>query len=303
MICMSKKIGIIGTGSYIENDVNRLGTGQYKCHEYELSAALNALENANLDSTDIDTIIVNSFNEYIAPKNADRLSYLLGAKNALSVNIDTGCSSIVSALIIGKCMIQANESKNILVVFSGNMSDFQQKNMPSSLSFINGSGAIVLREIYSSEGIIDIKSVTKGEYFGLKFIECNVSKNKTKSPQFIYNYLRNSKTMEMYKQESILGPPSLVREIIKNNGYTLHDIDYFIFHQSEITSYWIKELGISEEKVPSIVEGKERANMGFANPLVLLDRLNRNNLLQKHTKIVICVIGLGMNYGVILYEC
>ena len=301
---MSDKIGIIGTGSYIEMSANSFETIHYKCHKYELIAASAALDNANLDPAEIDTIIVNSIDEYISPKNANRLSYLLNTqKDALSFNIDTGCSSIIPAFIVGKCLIQTKESRNILVVFSGNAVDAEKKNISSSAIFLNGAGAVILSKSDSGKGIIDIKMVTKGEYFGLKFLRYNTPKSANdKTPQFLYESVDDSAKLRKYKRESIYGPPNLIKEIIKENGYTLEAIDYFILHQSRITSQWMKELGISDIKVPSITGGTERANMGSANTLVLLDKLNRNNLLHKHMGVIICEIGLGMNYGVILYE-
>ena len=139
---MNKKVGILGTGSYVpENIVDNLyfekildtsdewiktRTGISKrrkardnesASDLATKAAIKAIECANLTPQDIDLIIVTTATpDMTFPSTACLVQENIKAKNAAAFDISAACSVFIYGITIAKQFVQTNMYKNVLVI-------------------------------------------------------------------------------------------------------------------------------------------------------------------------------------------
>jgi len=225
----------------------------------------------------------------------------LGLAPRLALNIDTSCSSAISSLIAGSALVQAGYARSAAVVCSSRGSQVRSE-IPESTPFVDAAGACVLGPTESEAGIIDFEMVTRGEFYGLKTVSIAPSDGTASSEGMVYRTTEDSKLHEAYKSERLEGPPRLILRLLRRNHLAVQDVDLFLFHQSRLRDEWTKRLRLDETRVPAVEHGGRRANLGAASLLYLLDREFGRNNGHRANRILMCEIGLGMNYGVLLYE-
>jgi 3-oxoacyl-[acyl-carrier-protein] synthase III len=178
-----------------------------------------------------------------------------------------------------------------------------KSEIPESTPFVDSVGACVLAPRKRKGGIIDFEMVTRGEFYGLKTVSIAPSDGIASSVSMVYRSAEDSALQGAYKSERLNGPPKLILRLLRRNHLAVQDVDVFLFHQSRLREEWTKRLKLDETRVPAVEHGGRRANLGAASLLNLLDRELRRNNEEQPNRILMCGIGLGMNYGVLLYEC
>ncbi len=81
-------------------------------------AAKKALENAKINSNEIDLIIVgsNTHDYTTGPFTSSLIKKSLGAKNALAIDINIACAGFVYSLEMAQNYINSGKYKNVLIV-------------------------------------------------------------------------------------------------------------------------------------------------------------------------------------------
>ena len=81
------------------------------------AAAKNALDNAGINATDIDLIIVATITpDTLTPATACYVQHNLGAKSALAFDASAACSGFLYGLTTGSKMIESGYCKKVVVV-------------------------------------------------------------------------------------------------------------------------------------------------------------------------------------------
>src|SRR5579863_100761 len=145
---MTCKAKIIGTGSYLPEKiltnldleqmvetsdewiVTRTGIKERRiaeAGEYTSAmgarAAMRAIEDAGLQPTDIDYIIVATLTpDYLFPSTACLIQKEIGAKSSSALYIQAACTGYLYALSLAKALVETKMHKNILIVAAEKLS-------------------------------------------------------------------------------------------------------------------------------------------------------------------------------------
>lgn len=140
-----------------------------------MPAALNALEDAKLQPSDIDLLLgYASISPYATPNALSLLHRQLGLpERAWVVPLNNEFSNFNAGLVMADALIRAGRARNILVVVGGNWTRHVDYHTVQSISAADGAGAAVvgLTTDTSRWQVIDQNTVTKSSYYGSMYME------------------------------------------------------------------------------------------------------------------------------------
>jgi len=256
-------------------------------------AARQALDNSGLEAGAIELIIVaTSSPDYIFPSTASIVQNEIGAAGAMCFDISAACTGFIYALSAAEAYIQSGQFKAALVIGSEVMSsELDWKDRSTCVLFGDGAGAVVL----SSEAC-DFASHT---YFkSVSVLHADGSKGKvlTSGEDFIH-----MDGQEVFKF-AVKKVPESINEVLKKADVPIDDVKYFVLHQANIRiiEAAAKRLGADMNKFPANLE--KYGNTSAASIPILLDEMNRNNILHRGDKIILSGFGAGLSWGSTLLE-
>ena len=96
--------------------------------------------------------------------------------------------------------------------------------------------------------------------------------------------------------------PRCIKQILKKTGLSPDDIKYYILHQANerIIQLISKRLKVDLDKFPMNLD--RYGNTSSASIPILLDELNRNQLLERGDRIILSGFGGGLTWGAVLIE-
>ena len=320
------KVQIIGTGSYLPEKVvsnfdlakivdtsdewisSRTGIKERRISEGEntsdlaTKAALNAIENSNINPEDIDLIVLGTLTpDSFMPSTACIVQKNIGAINATCFDISAACTGFIFALDIATQFIKTGKSRVALIIGSETLSkvvNWEDRN--TCVLFADGAGAAVLKAgdensilaTYSgSEG-------TKGNHLTCDSIPV---KNPYVKEKNIVAVDENCSTIKMDGKEIFKFAVNIIiqsiNELLKIAELQLEDIKYIIPHQANtrIIDFTAKKLGISQSKF--FVNLDKYGNTSAASIAIALDEMSRKGMLEKGDKILLVGFGGGLTYG------
>ena len=136
MVCGIKTRPFVQDGEFLED---------LQVEDMARQASVDALDDANLKASEIDTIIFSSYSSNrLIPSPACKLAEMLEINSQVRT-LNGACSGFLDALIDAKIKIEGGFAKNILVVASENMSNKMNFDDPlSSIIFSDGAGACIV---------------------------------------------------------------------------------------------------------------------------------------------------------------
>lgn len=316
--------GIIGTGSFLpptvidNNDLAKMvktddewireHTGIIKRHIAELEttsematqAALAALENAAIDPKEIDLIVLATLSpERATPSMSCIVQDKIGAVNATCFDLNAACSGFVFALQTADAYIRSGFAKTALIIGAETLSKMVDwTDRSTCILFADGAGAAIVRD--KEYGILS--SVTHSD--GSKGMSLKCKERSTR------NFL-NRKTEDKHYIRMI-GPdiykfavrkvPACIELLLDRAGVKKEEVAYFVLHQANarILESVSRKLEVPIDKFPMNVE--HCGNTSSASIPILLDEMNRDGMLKKGDKIVLCGFGGGLTWGAHLLE-
>ncbi len=217
-------------------------------------AARQALEEAELQATDLDLIIISTDTpEFISPSTASVVQDRLGATNAGTFDINTACAGFVTALDIGSKYIRADEQyTHVLVIGAYAMSKYLNLQDKKTVTlFADGAGAVVLKaENTEDKGFLGSELISRGEYNGWMGIYAGGT-HQPVNEAVIQNHDHQLKFVRKFPKE--LNPETwsqMARNLNERLGITPKDIDRYFITQININSIWetLDLLGVPREK-------------------------------------------------------
>lgn len=319
-----KRAGIIGTGSCLPDrimtnqelekmvDTNdewirsrtgicerRVSDENTATSDLATTAALRALENANLKPEEIDLIIVATVTPDMAfPSTACIVQKNIGAFNAAAFDVEAACSGFLYGLSIAENFIKTDFYKNVLVIGAETLTkiaDFTDRN--TCVIFGDGAGAAVVSEVPEEYGILSTYIGADGRGGHLLSQPAGGSRIPA-SLESIQNRLHFIKMdgSEVFKfAVKIMGEAA--ERALEKCGMSKEDIDYLIPHQANIRiiDSAVKRLKISSEKV--YVNVDKYGNMSSASVAIALDEASRKGLLKDGEIVVLVAFGGGLTWG------
>ncbi len=272
-----------------------------ECSALAEHAARKALDQANLQPSDIDTILLSTTSQEMGgfPSTACLLQRRLGVKGACAFDFSASCSGFLYGLSMADSLIRSGQSQRCLIVASEIKSRFlDPEDLGTSILFGDGAGAaVVVKGQEPNIGIQNIRLFSDGRYSDLVRIPAGGSREPM-----------SSDTVKKKRHTLRLKGASLFRVAIKQLGVALtellesshvsiDDIDHVMFHQanSRILTKLAARLQIPAHCLFSVIE--HTGNTSSASLPITLDVANRQGRLKPGDQILLGTFGGGITWG------
>ena len=307
-----RNIKIIGYGTYLpEHTVNFGDQIRYRTDKDEtqvdmcVNACKKALEVAGLEINQIDLIIsASAVMAQLLPNTASLIHEKIAMGLSMpAVDVNTSCSSFLTALDIASHYIELNTYKNILIISGDKASmGLNDKQKESYELFSDGAAAVVVAKSEDKNiGIIDSMQRTYSEGTHLTEIRggASIMPSYNYDEKYRADYLFDMKGKEILLTTARI-VPKFLDELFKRNNMTIDDIDLIVPHQaSKALGMIMNRFNIPKEKYVDWVS--EYGNMVSASiPFVFCTLLEKGQLKDKHRILLFgTAAGLTIN-GIII---
>ncbi|NUM79933.1 ketoacyl-ACP synthase III [bacterium] len=253
-------------------------------------ASLRALENARIQATDLDLIIVATDTpEFISPSTASVLQYQLGATKAGTFDLNTACAGFVTGLDVASKYIRSDERyRNILVVGAYAMSKYlDMKDKKTVTLFADGAGAVILAsEKNSSRGFLGSTLHTEGQYHDWMGIYAGGT-HQPVTEKIVREKDHLLKFVKKFPKE--LNPETwtrMIRELTQRIGISPQNVQHYFFTQININSIHqtLDHLGLPHDRAHNVMS--EFGYTGSACiPMALDDAMKKESIKPGETAI------------------
>ncbi len=324
MSMMSKPVGIIGTGSFLPDNVmtnanlekivdtndqwirertgieeRRIAPEGMNTSHMATEAAKRALEMAKLDASDIDLIIVATLTgDMPIPSTACIVQANLGAANAAAFDLHAACSGFVMGVITASSYINSGIYKNILVIGAEILSrKVNWKDRSTCILFGDGAGAAVVSEVPEGYGIKGVDMGADGNG-GVSLCIPAGGTAVTANDQRIEEGLTfiHMDGPEVYKF-AVKTMGKTVLHSLERSNMELEELDFFIPHQANtrIIDSAAKRLKLSAEKV--FVNLPKYGNTSAASVAIALDEALRSGQFKRGDNVAFAGFGAGLTWA------
>ena len=262
------------------------------CVDIAYEASILALENAGINASEIDGIIVATTTPDNAfPAVATGVGRKLGVTKGMAYDVSAACAGFIFALNNADNLIRLGQATNILVIGAEVMSgimDWTDRN--TCILFGDGAGAIVVSKTDSDNHILSTHIFSNGNHHtdlrtkltpnNLKTSTCGIDMDGKAVYKFAVSAMSES-----------------VQIALNHNGYNIDVVDYLVPHQANIR---IIEsvgnlLGIAKEK--TIISLPYHANTSAATVPLALDSAVKDGKFKRGHLIALTAMGAGFSWG------
>lgn len=263
-----------------------------------IMAGQKAIENANLEASDIDAIILaTSTADFTFPSAATMVQAGLGMKSGFAYDVQAVCAGFIYAMSTANAQIISGQANRILVIGSETFSNLMDWNDRSTcVLFGDGAGAVVL-EAYScsgekeDRGILSVDLNSDGNYKDILHVDGGVASKTT-------GYLR-MEGKEVFKH-AVEKLARTSENAMAKAGVKSDDIDWVVPHQANIRIIQgtARKMGIPDQKVIKTVQ--DHGNTSAASIPLALSVASGSGQIAKNDLIVTEAIGGGLAWGAIV---
>ncbi len=262
-----------------------------------IKAVSKLLADTGTPREDIDLLICATSNpDYRFPSTASVILHECGLKNAYGYDIQAACAGFIVTMQAARAYIESGLYKKIIVVCAEKMSSMTNYDDRATCPLFGDASAAVLVEPSSENlGVIDGEFHIDGT--GLPHLLMKAGGSVAPASHhtvdagehFVYQEGR-----AVYKH-AVSDMLSSSQNVMKKNGLTVDDIDWFVPHQANLRI--IEAVGdrlkVPEDKV--LVNIQHYGNTSAASIPLCLDEYK--NKLHKGDKIVMTAFGAGFTWG------
>lgn len=320
-------IRIIGTGSYLPKKVadnhflstivdtddewirqrtgikeRHLSNGKEGTTYMATHAVEAALENAGITADELDMIIVATVSaDTYVPSTSCQVQGAIGAIRATCFDLNAACSGFLFAMNTAYAYIEMGMAKTILIIGAETLSrEVDWSDRSSCILFGDGAGAAIMRQEEGKGGLIASVTGSDGSQGDVLTCKGRGIQNPFHQSKRKKDYLRMEG--QAVFRFAVTMVPRCIKQILKKTGYDTEDIKFFVLHQANVRILELiaKRLKVDIDKFPMNLD--RYGNTSSASIPILLDELNRNNLLEPGDKIVLSGFGGGLTWGAVLIE-
>ena len=269
---------------------------EWSTSDLALRAAQQALQRAGKKPEDIDLIILGTDSpDYITPATSVVLQSKLGAKNAGTFDVGCACASFPTAIASASGIVATNPAlRTILVVGVYMMHKLASEDDPLVFFYGDGAGAAIL-ERSDVPGFVAAAFAADGSYHKNWLIQAGGTVEPPSEAALRGGRL-SVKMLQRYPPEiNDEGWPRLVRQVAKNGGFEVKDIDFVIFTQvrKPTIELVMKDLGLPMEKTHTVME-KWGYTGSACIPMAFDDALQRKKIKPGD---LVVLVGSGVGYN------
>lgn len=262
-------------------------------------AAKDALKAANLNSEEIDLIIVATVSaDNLLPSTACSVQKEIGAENAVAFDINAACSGFLFALNTADAYIKTGMYKNALLIGVETLSKIVDwTDRGTCILFGDGAGAAV---VTASEEPGIIAGIQGADGAGGEVLKCKGRDND--NPYVKGEVASGYVTMEGQEvfKFAVKKVPECIDEVLEKAEENIENVDLFILHQANlrILNSISKRKKIPMEKIP--VNLDECGNTSAASVPILLDHANKSGKIKENDLVLLAGFGAGLTWGAAL---
>lgn len=274
-------------------------------------AAEKLFNDTNFDRSQVDYIIFCSAGgDYITPASAciahDKLNLPPGCG---AFDFNQGCTGYIYGLSMADSLITAGNAMNVLLITSEAITKTIHKKDSSNRAIFGDAATATL--ISKSENPHNGRFTFGTD--GSKFDKIIIKHGRERYPlpenseeDYTDNYgnILNGANFYMDGSEvfnfSVNTAPSLVSDLLENNGMVMDEIDFFIFHQANqiILETLGKKLKIPSEKL--VIDIENTGNTVSSTIPIAFNNLLKSGEAIKGNKIMLAGFGVGFSWGGII---
>ena len=261
-------------------------------------AAKMALEDAKVDTKDVDLIITATFTpDQMTPSTACLIQGKLGMneQKVMAFDINAACSGFLYALQTAHSLLASNQATCALVIGAEVISkqlDWQDRS--TCIIFADGAGAIVLKQEDTNKKMLHF-SRSKGDLAGIIHCDAPKPKNVFEAQNGLANYvsMNGSETFRF----AIKAMQESIESLLEEAGVCIDEIDWVIPHQANarIIKNVCKHANIPMEKVYMNIA--ECGNTSAASIPLALGEMREKGYLKEGMKIIMSGFGAGFTWA------
>ena len=267
-------------------------------------AARDCLAKGHFDPLQIQGIILaTSSPDRMQPATAARVQYLLGAKNAFALDINSVCSGSSFGIALADGFIRSGQAEYILLVAAEIYSRIlNPKDYATFPFFGDGAGAVLLRKGDPSEGGV-LHSLLQTDGSGHDMIcvpggGTQLPFSRITNPRSAFFRMRGADVFS-FAVEKI---PPAIQTIAARANLSLDEIACFICHQANINI--IRQIA-AQLDVPLdrfFINLEKYGNTAGASVLIALDEALEKKIIKAKDRIVTVAFGGGLSWGANLIQ-
>lgn len=319
-----RRVAIVGTGSYAPEKIltnddiakivdtsdewikTRTGVKERRVvgegeatSDIATEAARRALQSANIESGDVDLIIVaTSTPDFFFPATACIVQHNIGAKNAAAFDLEAACSGFLYSLSIGNSLISTGVYDNILIIGAEvfyNFLDWEDRT--TCVLFGDGAGAAILRPTLKENCIIANYLGADGS--GKDTIKFPAGGSRLPASQetviqkLHYVKMRGNETFKF----AVRAMSDSVLIVLKQCDISLKEVDWLIPHQANIRIMQAVADRISLPREKVIINIDRYGNTSAASIPIALDEVVRDGKIKEGDIIVMVAFGAGLTWA------
>jgi 3-oxoacyl-[acyl-carrier-protein] synthase-3 len=319
-----RTVSIIGTGSYVPKRIlsnadleklvetsdewittrtgikeRRIAAADEFTSDLATNAAKAALENAGIEATEIDLIIVATITpDKFMPSTACIVQTKIGATKAACFDISAACSGFLYAIEIAQQFITSHTYNTILVIGADKLSSIiNWKDRNTCVLFGDGAGAAILRHRAHGHGVIATRMGSNGSLADL----LQVPGGGSACPISSENANESLNTIRMEGRETfkhaVTNMVDSARRVLDDAGLEAADLACVIPHQANlrIISAVAERLEVPLDRI--MVNLDRFGNTSAAAVAIALDEANRTGRMKVGDYVLLVVFGGGMTWA------
>lgn len=265
-------------------------------------AALNILENGNINPLDIDLIIVATVSpDYTTPSTACLVQSKIGASRAVAFDLSAACSGFIFSVSVADKFIKTGVYRNALVIGAEVLSkhlDFNDRS--TCVLFGDGAGGVFLEK--AEEGGILTEEMGSDGGRGMSLI-CAEKKashmfNNAQVAEDSFLHMDGRAIFDFATRQT----PKCILRLIEKSGVSVEQLKYVIPHQANAR---IVEIISRKTKIPLekfYMNISEYSNTSAATIPIALNEMMQKGLLQIGDYILMAGFGGGLTWGGLLIK-
>ncbi len=261
-----------------------------------VQAARAALDNAGMSVDDIDLIVVATTTpDYTFPSAATLVQMKLGMNHGFAFDIQAVCSGFVYAVTTADSYIKNGLARRVLVIGAETFSRLLDwTDRTTCVLFGDGAGAMILERAdledgEAERGVLSSALRSDGRHWDKLYVDGGPSTTGTTGHVHMQG-------PEVFRH-AVGKITDVVYESLKQAGYTVDDLDWFVPHQANrrIIDGAGAKLGLSADKV--VVTVDRHANTSAASVPLALSVAVADGRIKSGDLVMLEAMGGGFTWG------
>jgi 3-oxoacyl-[acyl-carrier-protein] synthase III len=281
----------------------RIAAPEEALSDLALPAARQALEDAGVQASDLDLLIVATVTPDMAfPATAAILADELGANDAGAYDLSAGCTGFMYAVAQAYGMLAGGLAQRALVVGGDVLSKILDWNdRGTAVLFGDGAGAVVLERV-GEGGFLGFELGADGSGGPQLYLPAGGSRTPATSDSVadrLHFVQMNGREVFKFATRVLV---SSAEAVLAECGRTVEEVDVYVPHQANvrIIDYATQKLGIPEDRVVIDVDRYGNTSSGSI-PLALADA-KADGRLEAGRLVLMTGMGAGLTWGSGLIE-